>query len=216
MKDGPMSETTEPELRHAGLNLVQDPRELRAHVESDVFGFWVFLMSDAVVFALLFAIYGTMRHATAGGPDAAQAFKFHSAFWETALLLTSSFSYGMVSLSVKHAQARFWPLVFLFVTFCLGAGFLTMEAHDFVTMFHDGATPERSGYFSAFFVLVGMHGFHVFSGLTWILLMGLQLVIFGPDERTKVNLIRLGLFWHFLDVIWVAIFSAVYLQGLIR
>ena len=211
-----MSGTTEPELRHAGLNLDDDPRELREHVESDVFGFWVFLMSDAVVFALLFAIYGTMRYGTAGGPSPAQEFKFHSAFWETALLLTSSFSYGMVSLSMKHARGRLWPLLFLALTFCLGVGFLKMETHDFATMFGDGATPERSGALSAFFVLVGMHGFHVFCGLAWILLMGLQLVIFGADQRTKINLIRLGLFWHFLDVIWVVIFSVVYLQGLIR
>jgi cytochrome o ubiquinol oxidase subunit 3 len=206
--------TTEPELRHAGLNLADDPREIRAHVESDVFGFWVFLMSDAVMFACLFAIYGTMRHATAGGPTAAQEFKFHSAFWETALLLTSSCAYGMVSMSMKHTRGRLWPAVFLVVTFCLGAGFLRMEIQDFITMFQAGATPERSGYFSAFFVLVGMHGFHVFCGLMWIILMGAQLATFGPDERTKINLIRLGLFWHFLDVIWVVIFSVVYLQGL--
>ena len=208
--------TTGPELRHAGLNLADDPREVRAQVESDVFGFWVFLMSDAVVFACLFAIYGTMRHATAGGPSGADEFKFHSALWETALLLTSSFAYGMVSLSMKHARGRLWPAAFLFVTFCLGAGFLKMETHDFITMFHDGATPERSGYLSAFFVLVGMHGFHVFCGLIWMILMGIQLAVFGTDERTKVNLIRLGLFWHFLDVIWVVIFSVVYLQDLIR
>ena len=211
-----MSKTTEPELRHAGLNLADDPRDEREHVESDVFGFWVFLMSDAVIFALLFAIYGTMLGATAGGPTGAHEFKFSSAIWETALLLTSSFSYGMVSLSMKHARWRLVPLIFLALTFCLGAGFLKMEIHDFVTMFHDGATPERSGYFSSFFVLVGMHGFHVFFGLAWIVLMGLQLAILGPDQRTKINIIRLGLFWHFLDVIWVVIFSVVYLQGLIR
>jgi cytochrome o ubiquinol oxidase subunit 3 len=194
--------TTGPELRHAGLNLSDDPREVQEHFESDVFGFWVFLMSDAVMFACLFAIYGTMRHATAGGPTGGQEFKFHSAFWETALLLTSSFSFGMVSISMKHARGRLW--------------ILKMEAHDFITMFHDGATPERSGYLSSFFVLVGMHGFHVFSGLIWMILMGIQLAVFGPDRRTKINLIRLGLFWHFLDVIWVVIFSIVYLQGLIQ
>jgi cytochrome o ubiquinol oxidase subunit 3 len=208
--------TTGPELRHAGLNLSDDPREVQEHFESDVFGFWVFLMSDAVMFACLFAIYGTMRHATAGGPTGAQEFKFHSAFWETALLLTSSFSFGMVSISIKHARGRLWIAVFMVVTFCLGAGFLKMETHDFITMFHDGATPERSGYLSSFFVLVGMHGFHVFSGLIWMILMGVQLAVFGPDRRTKINLIRLGLFWHFLDVIWVVIFSIVYLQGLIQ
>ena len=210
-----MSATTEPELRHAGLNLADDPSDLREHVESDVFGFWVFLMSDAVVFALLFAIYCTMLQATAGGPIPQHEFKFHSAVWETALLLTSSFAYGMVSLSMKHTRGRLWIALWLALTFCLGAGFLKMEIQDFITMFHGGATPDRSGYFSSFFVLVGMHGFHVFSGLSWITIMGVQLVIFGPDERTKVNLIRLGLFWHFLDIVWVVIFSVVYLQGLI-
>jgi cytochrome o ubiquinol oxidase subunit 3 len=122
----------------------------------------------------------------------------------------------MVSISIKHARGRLWIAVFMVVTFCLGAGFLKMETHDFTTMFHDGATPERSGYLSSFFVLVGMHGFHVFSGLIWMILMGVQLAVFGPDRRTKINLIRLGLFWHFLDVIWVVIFSIVYLQGLIQ
>jgi cytochrome o ubiquinol oxidase subunit 3 len=211
-----MSEVTEPELRHAGLNLADKPREVREQLESDVFGFWVFLMSDAVIFALLFAIYGTMEDATAGGPVPQHEFTFHSAFWETMLLLTSSFAYGMVSLSLKHARRRLWPALWLGVTFCLGVGFLMMEIHDFLTMFHDGATPERSGYFSSFFVLVGTHGLHVFSGLAWIALMGIQLAVFGLDQRTRVNLVRLGLFWHFLDIVWVAIFSVVYLGALIR
>ena len=211
-----MAEITEPELLHAGLSVADHPREVRAQIESNVFGFWVFLMSDAVMFALLFAIYGTMRYATAGGPVPEHEFKFHSAFWETALLLTSSFAYGMVSLAMKHSRRRRWPALWLAVAFGLGAGFLKMEIHDFLTMFHDGATPDRSGYFSSFFVLVGMHGFHVFSGLTWIVVMLIQLAVSGLDERTKINLIRLGLFWHFLDVIWVAIFSVVYLGGLIR
>ncbi len=211
-----MAGVSQPELRHVGLNLTDEPREVREQVESDVFGFWVFLMSDAVMFACLFAVYATVRHATAGGPTAAQEFKFHSAFWETALLLTSSFAYGMVSISMKHTRGRLWIAVFMVLTFCLGAGFLKMETHDFITMFHDGATPERSGFFSCVFVLVGMHGFHVFSGMMWMIVMGLQLAIYGPDQRTKINLIRLGLFWHFLDVIWVVIFTVVYLQGLIR
>jgi len=206
----------EPELRHAGLNLKDSSLEQREHVESDVFGFWVFLMSDAIIFALLFATYGSMLHATAGGPTGADEFKLGSAFWETALLLTSSFTYGTVSLSLKHGGSRLGPAIGLAVTFCLGAGFLAMEIGDFLTMFGDGATPSRSGYLSSFFVLVGMHGFHVLCGLIWIVVMGVQIALFGLDQRVKVNLVRLGLFWHFLDVIWVAIFSVVYLQGLIR
>src|ERR1700758_5397557 len=103
-----MSEVTEPELRHTGLNLADKPREVREQLESDVFGFWVFLMSDAVIFALLFSIYGTMVGATAGGPVPQHEFKLSSAFWETALLLTSSFAYGMVSLALKHTRRRVW------------------------------------------------------------------------------------------------------------
>jgi cytochrome o ubiquinol oxidase subunit 3 len=211
-----MSDVTEPELRQAGLNLAEEPRETREHAISDVLGFWVFLMSDAVIFALLFSVYGTMGAATAGGPTPEHEFKFQSALWETALLLTSSFTYGMVSLSLQHTRRRIWPALWLGVTFCLGAGFLILEVQDFLTMFHDGATPERSGYFSAFFVLVGTHGAHVFSGLAWIVLMGLQMALFGLDQRTRINLIRLGLFWHFLDIVWVVIFSVVYLGAFIR
>ncbi len=203
-----------PQLRHAGLNLSDDPEELHA-LESDVFGFWIFLMSDAVLFALLFAVYGTMLGATAGAPGPAQEFKIGSAFIETLLLLTSSFTFGMASLALKRARQR--TLVFWLIgTLALGLAFLGMEGHDFATMAADHATPGRSGYLSAFFVLVGMHGLHVTIGSLWIMVMLLQLAKIGRDRQVKVNFIRLSLFWHFLDVIWIAIFSIVYLQGVIR
>lgn len=211
-----MSGLSEPELTHAGLNLSHEPKAARVQANSDVFGFWVFLMSDAVLFALLFGIYGTMEGRTAGGPSPTGDFKFHSALWETAALLTSSMTYGLVSLALKHDAGRRWIALFLGVTFCLGAWFLGMEIHDFVDMVHHGATPEADGWLSAFFVLVGMHGFHVTCGLLWIVVMGVQMALFGLDSRVKINLIRLGLFWHFLDVVWVVIFSVVYLQGLLR
>lgn len=210
-----MSGVSEPELTHAGLNLADEPAGARAQINSDVFGFWVFLMSDAVLFALLFALYGTMEGRTAGGPSPTADFKFHSALWETAALLTSSFTYGMVSIALKHHARPRWVVFFLGVTFCLGGAFLAMELHDFLDMAGHGSTPEADGWLSAFYVLVGMHGFHVTCGLLWILTMGAQIALFGLDRRVKVNLIRLGLFWHFLDVIWVAIFSVVYLQGLL-
>jgi cytochrome o ubiquinol oxidase subunit 3 len=205
-----------PQFRHAGLNLADDPREIRDQVESDIFGFWIFLMSDAVLFALLFAIYGTMPGATAGAPGPAQAFRIGSAFIETLLLLTSSFTFGMASIALKrdHRAGRLVP--WLVVTLALGLGFLVMEGHDFATMAADHATPDRSGYLSAFFVLVGMHGLHVTIGSIWIVVMMLQMAALGRDQKVKVNLIRLSLFWHFLDVVWIAIFSVVYLQGLIR
>ncbi len=203
-----------PQLRHAGLNLSDDPGELH-EVESDVFGFWVFLMSDAVLFALLFAIYGTMLGATVGAPGPAQEFKIGSAFIETLLLLTSSFTFGMASISLKRAHPRALVL-WLIATLALGLAFLGMEAHDFASMAADHATPNRSGFLSAFFVLVGMHGLHVTIGSIWMIVMLVQLAALGRDRKVKINLIRLSLFWHFLDVIWIAIFSIVYLQGLIH
>jgi cytochrome o ubiquinol oxidase subunit 3 len=205
-----------PRRRHPGLNLLEAPEGRRERVEKGVFGFWVFLMSDAVVFALLFAIYGTMLGATAGAPGPAQEFKIGSAFIETLVLLTSSFTFGMASLAMKHDHRRRGLVLWLTVTLTLGIVFLGMEIRDFTTMIGDGATADRSGFLSAFFVLVGMHGLHVTTGVLWGLMMLLQLAAFGLDDRVKVNLLRLGLFWHFLDVIWVAIFSVVYLQGVMR
>lgn len=205
-----------PQLRHAGLNLEDDPREAREQVEGDVFGFWIFLMSDAVLFALLFAVYGTMLDATVGAPGPAQEFKIGSAFIETLLLLTSSFTFGMASIALKRDTRAGRLVLWLVATLLLGLAFLAMEGHDFATMAADHATPDRSGFLSAFFVLVGMHGLHVTIGAIWTVVMLVQLAAFGRDRKVKVNLIRLSLFWHFLDVIWIAIFSVVYLQGLIH
>ena len=204
-----------PQLRHAGLNLADDPRDVREHVESDVFGFWIFLMSDAVVFALLFALYGTMLDSTAGGPGPAQEFKIGSAFVEALILLTSSFTFGMASIALKRDHRARRLVLWLLATAALGVAFLFMEGNDFATMASHGATPDRSAFLSGFFVLVGMHGLHVTTGVVWILVMLLHIASTGRDDRVKVNLIRLSLFWHFLDVIWIAIFSVVYLQGLI-
>ncbi len=207
-----MARVSEPELIHAGLNLRNHSPAALTRLESDVFGFWVFLMSDALLFALLFAVYGTML---GGAPSADAQFKIGPAFQETWLLLTSSFTYGMVSLSLKLGLRRRWVALWLGVTFCLGAGFVVLEVSDFLDMFAHGATPEASGALSSFFVLLGTHGLHVTSGLIWIVLMAAQMAVYGLDDRVKINLIRLGLFWHFLDVVWVAIFSVVYLRGLL-
>nr|WP_295739077.1 cytochrome c oxidase subunit 3 [uncultured Acidocella sp.] len=210
-----MAGVNEPELLHAGLNLANHPPEKQAQVESDVFGFWVFLMSDAILFALLFAIYGTMLDATAGVPAPHTDFKFSSSFLETLALLSSSFAYGMVSLNLKLGASRRWIWGWLGVTFLLGAWFLRLEIGDFIDMAAHGETAQASGALSSFFVLVGTHGLHVTCGLIWIVIMAVQLAIHGIDERVKINLIRLGLFWHFLDVVWVAIFTIVYLRGLL-
>lgn len=205
----------EPELLHAGLNLGNHPPAMRQQLECSIFGFWVFLMSDAILFALLFAVFGTAIQNTAGAPSPGSAFKISAAGRETFALLSSSFTYGMVSICLKHDASRRWVGLWLAITFCLGAWFLDGEVHDFLNMFHDDVTPQRSAALSAFFVLVGTHGLHVTAGMVWILLMGAQMAVYGIDERVKINFIRLGLFWHFLDLVWVAIFSVVYLRGLL-
>lgn len=213
---------SEPALRHAGLNLDHATHEEAEQVESDVFGFWVFLMSDAVIFALLFALFGTSLVATDGGPDLAHLVKLGPAFIETMLLLASSFTFGMASIALKRgAVPRLKPqhrvaVRWLLLTWVLGIAFLGMEVNDFATMVREGATPDRSFFLSAFTVLVGTHGLHVLTGVIWLPTLLLQLAAFGLDRPLKVNLIRLSLFWHFLDIVWIAIFSVVYLQGALR
>ena len=204
-----------PQFRNTGLDLSDNPGRAQ-RVESDIFGFWIFLMSDAVLFALLFAIYGTMLGATAGAPGPAQEFKIVPVFIETLLLLTSSFTVGMASIALRQDVRSGKLILWLVSTLALGLGFLAMEGHDFYSMAADHATPDRSGFLSAFFVLVSMHGLHVIVGAIWMVVMFVQIAAFGRDPRVRVNLVRLGLFWHFLDIVWIAIFSVVYLQGLIR
>jgi cytochrome o ubiquinol oxidase subunit 3 len=204
------------QVRHAGLNLGHTDELTHEQVGRAVFGFWVFLMSDAVLFALLFATYGVMLSGTAGGPTPPSEYKILPAFFETLALLTSSFTFGMASVAMKHGASRRQLLSWMGVTLALGAAFLGLELHDFATMFGDGAYPERSGYLSSFFALVPLHGLHVFFGSIWIIVTMVQVMTFGLDALVKINILRLGLFWHFLDIIWIGIFSVVYLQGLIR
>lgn len=186
------------------------------HPNDGLLGFWMFLMSDAVLFALLFALYGTMLSGTAGGPGPAQEYEIGAAFAETLILLSSSFTFAMASIAMKYGANRRAIIRWLLLTLVLGLTFLAFEAHDFVTMIADGATPSCSGYLSAFFALVSCHGLHVAAGCIWMVVMIAQIMVLGLDERVVTNIRRLALFWHVLDVIWVGIFSVVYLQGLIR
>lgn len=184
--------------------------------DRDVLGFWVFLMSDAIIFALLFATYGVMLSGTAGGPTPAEEYKILPAFIETLLLLTSSFTFGMTSVKMQHGRGDMGLVGWMALTLLLGLSFVGMELHDFTTMFSDGAWPMRSGYLSSFFALVPLHGLHVATACLWLVVMMVQMLVFGLDARVKLDMLRLSLFWHFLDIIWIAIFSVVYLQGLIR
>ncbi len=205
-----------PQLRHVGLNLAGADALEPGEAETDLYGFWIFLMSDAVLFALLFAIYGTQLAATANAPGPETEFKLGSAFLETLILLTSSLTFGLAAIAMKYDQTRRGLVVLLCVTLALGIGFLVLEVQDFATMFAHGATPDRSGFLSAFFALVPTHGLHVSAGCIWIVVMLAQIAAFGLDARVKLNLLKLGLFWHLLDIVWIAIFSVVYLQGTLR
>ncbi|HUB15031.1 MAG TPA: cytochrome c oxidase subunit 3 [Acetobacteraceae bacterium] len=178
------------------------------------FGFWVFLMSDAIIFGLLFATYATMVRATAAGPGPKQLFDINSVAIETAALLLSSFGYGMASLALKYELGYRKVIAWLILTLLLGLVFLGFEVHDFLTMFAHGGSPGGSGFTSAFFGLVPLHGLHVATGCIWMVVLIVQMLRYGIDADVRLGVQRLALFWHFLDIVWIAIFSIVYLGGL--
>jgi cytochrome o ubiquinol oxidase subunit 3 len=206
----------QPPLIHPGLNLGSTDKYSHDEAESVIFGFWIFLMADLVLFALLFATYASMSvQGQAGGPAPRAVFDLGSAFVETMLLLSSSFTFGMASLALKYRDDDRHLVLWLLLTFVLGAGFIGMELHDFWGMAAQGAVPQRSGFLSAFFLLVATHGIHVTAGLLWMLVMLVQLRVLGRSTPVKLRLMRLALFWHMLDIVWVCIFSFVYLYGVV-
>ena len=201
-------------FKYPGLNLGSAHPEAHDAAETMLFGFWVFLMSDAILFGMVFATYVTSVHATAGGPGPRDLYDLSSVFIETLLLLASSFTFGMASLAMKYQHSTARLIGWLVVTLVLGLGFLGLEVHDFLAMTATGGVPSRSGFLSAFFDLVPLHGLHVSAGCVWMLCILGQIARYGVDTRTKLGILRLALFWHFLDIVWIAIFSVVYLAGL--
>ena len=201
-------------IRHPGLNLGSAHGRDHDAAEGLMFGFWVFLMSDAILFGMVFATYLTSLSATAGGPGPGQLYDINSIFIETLLLLGSSFTFGMASLALKYRHSTARLIGWLGVTLLLGVAFLGLELHDFATMFAKGGVPSRSGFLSAFFDLVPLHGLHVMGGCTWLICLVGQIAKYGVDTQVKLGIMRLALFWHFLDIVWIAIFSVVYLAGL--
>jgi len=178
------------------------------------FGFWLYLMSDLILFSSLFATYVVMAHNYAGGPTGKELFHLPDVLVETALLLTSSAAYGLAMVAMQKGNAGRVRLA-LTVTFLLGAGFVAMEVSEFTAMIRAGAGPQRSGFLSAFFALVGTHGLHVTSGLLWMAVMLVQITTKGLTEPVRGRLTRLGMFWHFLDLVWIGLFSVVYLMGVL-
>ncbi|MBS9719677.1 cytochrome c oxidase subunit 3 [Tianweitania sp. BSSL-BM11] len=200
--------------RHPGINLGNTDPHTHAQAEETLFGFWVFLMSDLVLFALLFATYASMIGATDGGPGPKDVFELSSAAIETGVLLLSSLTMGMASIAMKYKEHPTRLYGWLGVTLLLGLVFLGLEAHDFVKMASEGATPQRSGWLSSFYALVSTHGLHVLAGCIWLTISIIQLAVFGLRSEVKLRIMRLSLFWHLLDVVWIFIFSVVYLGGL--
>jgi cytochrome o ubiquinol oxidase subunit 3 len=176
------------------------------------YGFWIFILSDIVMFATLFAAYAVLVRATAGGATGVQLFNQISVAIETACLLASSYTCGMMSLAVRSRRHAGIYLAAL-VTFALGATFLGLEIREFAAMIARGATPQSSAFLSAFFTLVGCHGLHVTVGLGWLAVMMAQVAIKGIRPAVERRLLCFALFWHALDIIWVWLFTFVYLMG---
>ncbi|QFU08515.1 Cytochrome bo(3) ubiquinol oxidase subunit 3 [Rhodobacteraceae bacterium THAF1] len=196
---------------HPGMNLGYSGDT--KHAEVNVFGFWLFLMSDLVTFGIVFAVFGTMTGATAGGPGPEEVTNLHSIALQTALLLGSSFGFSWASLSMKYHDERWRTLGWLAIAATSALGFLVIEFIDFLHWIEIGAVPQRSGYLSALWALVGLHGLHVTAGLLWMGTITAQILRFGLTDKVKSRVTRMGLYWHFLDVVWVGIFSMVFLAG---
>jgi cytochrome o ubiquinol oxidase subunit III len=199
--------------------IVSTAQKLQAErLEADnktIFGFWVYLMTDCVLFASLFATFAVLHNNTFGGPGAGTLFSLPYALTETLILLTSSFTCGLAILSAHHRQQQrviFW----LGVTFALGLAFLGMELSEFRHLAQDGNSWRRSGFLSAFFTLVGTHGLHITSGLIWMAVIIRRVLKQGLNTISLKRLTMLSLFWHFLDIIWIFIFTIVYLLGAVR
>ncbi len=176
------------------------------------YGFWIFLLSDIVMFSGLFAAYAVLSEQTAGGPAGRDLFNLRNVFTETMCLLLSSYTCGLGALSAERRQRdRFY--VFAALTLMLGAAFLFIESSEFASMVSKGAQPSRSAFLSAFFTLVGMHGAHVTSGLVWLGYMVLQVVVKGLRPHVLRRLLCFSLFWHALDIVWIGVLTLVYLMG---
>lgn len=183
-------------------------------MEDDVkiFGFWVYLMTDLVIFAVLFATFIVLRNNTFGGPSGHELFQLPSAFAETLLLLTSSFTCSLATFAV-HRKSKNLAIFWFLVTFVLGLSFLSLELSEFSKFIHEGANWKRSAFLSSFFTLVGTHGLHISIGLLWMMVAILHLWFRDLSASSISRIFRLAFFWHFLDVVWVFIFTVVYGMG---
>jgi cytochrome o ubiquinol oxidase subunit 3 len=177
-------------------------------------GFWIYLMSDCLIFACLFATYAVLGRSYAGGPSGAELFDLKLVAFNTALLLLSSITYGFAMLESQRKRLRS-TMIWLAVTGLLGAGFIALELYEFAHLIHEGAGPQRSAFLTSFFSLVGTHGLHVFFGIVWLVILMFQLNRHGLIPENRRRLMCLSMFWHFLDVVWIGVFTFVYLMGVL-
>jgi cytochrome o ubiquinol oxidase subunit III len=200
------------EARNVFLDLNEHDHEAGG---STMLGFWIYLMSDCLIFAVLFACFGVLGANYAAGPAPKDLFDLSLVAVNTSLLLLSSLTYGFAMLA-SYRQHVAGTLLWLGITGLLGAGFVGIEIYEFAHLIHEGAGPQRSAFLSAFFTLVGTHGLHVTFGIVWLITLMVQVRRHGLHSANARRLACLSLFWHFLDLIWIGVFTFVYLLGVMR
>ncbi|KQP50292.1 cytochrome o ubiquinol oxidase subunit III [Methylobacterium sp. Leaf399] len=185
------------------------------HAPATLIGFWLYLMSDCLIFAVLFATHAVVGRNYAAGPSPADLFDLKLVALNTAMLLFSSITYGFAMLEMQKDR-RAATLLWLGLTGLFGIVFVCLEIYEFAHLIHEGATPQRSAFLSSFFVLVGTHGLHVSLGIVWLAVLMIQVGVRGLEVDNKRRLMCLSMFWHFLDVIWIGVFTFVYLMGTLK
>lgn len=203
-----------PRFDASGRPLFHDVSGAHHPQNGTLLGFWLYLMSDCLIFASLFATYGVLGRSYAAGPTGADLFDLPLVAVNTAMLLLSSITYGFAMIAMQNkrlAQVQLW----LAVTGLFGLAFIGLELYEFHHLIHQGAGPQRSAFLSSFFALVGTHGLHVSFGIVWLLVLMAQLSRHGLTGDNKRRLFCLSMFWHFLDVVWIGVFTFVYLMGVL-
>lgn len=198
----------------ANANAVQPLEFQTEQSRMNILGFWIFLGAEIILFATLFATYSVLNHRFAGGPTPHDLFEMKGVMIETIMLLTSSFTCG-IAIYEMHCQNKKGLIGWMIITLLLGAGFVGMEITEFANYVHEGATLQTSAFLSSFFILLGTHGLHVSMGIGWATLILIQIARRGLTTVTARKAFIIGLYWHFLDVVWIFIFTFVYLKGLV-